>query len=168
KNHFESLAGPSAPKPRTSFDVPDHPGTLYAVATDKEMPTASVSVYSKMPLRDQTTVGSYREQIVERLFGGMLSARYSELAQKSDPPFLGASAGRGIFVRTKEVSSLSAGVKDDGIERGLDALFTEARRVERFGFTPTELDRVKRNVLRSLERAVAEKDTQQSSSLADE
>ena len=64
--------------------------------------------------------------------------------------------------RTKEVSTLSARVKDDGIERGLEALFTEAERVARFGFTATELDRQKRNILRGLERAVAEKDNQQS------
>ena len=66
------------------------------------------------------------------------------------------------------MSTLSAGVKEDGIERGLDALFTEALRVEKFGFTATELDRVKRNIMRGLERAVAEKDNTPSSSLADE
>ena len=49
-------------------------------------------------------------------------------------------------------------MKEDGIERGLEALFTEAERVARFGFTATELDRQKRNILRGLERAVAEKD----------
>jgi hypothetical protein len=121
-----------------------------------------------MPARDQTTVGAYRDQIVERLFAGMLSARFSEMAQKPDAPFLGAGAGRGQFVRPLEVSTLSAGVKEDGIERGLDALFTEALRVEKFGFTATELDRQKRNIMRGLERAVAEKDNTPSSSLADE
>ena len=98
----------------------------------------------------------------------MLSARFSEMAQKPDAPFLGAGAGRGQFVRPLDVSTLSAGVKEDGIERGLDALFTEALRVEKFGFTATELDRVKRNIMRGLERAVTEKDNTPSSSLADE
>jgi zinc protease len=168
KTHFESIPKSPARKLRPSYDVPDHPGTLYAIATDKEASGTSVAVYSKMPLRDQTTVTSYRRQIVERLFSGMLSARFSEMAQKPDAPFLGAGAGRGQFVRTKEISTLSAGVKDDGIERGLEALFTEAERVVRFGFTATELDRQKRNTMRGLERAVAEKDTQPSSPLADE
>jgi zinc protease len=168
KTHFESIPKSAAPKLRPSYEVPDHPGTLYAIATDKEASGTSVAVYSKMPLRDQTTVGSYRRQIVERLFSGMLSARFSEMAQKPDAPFLGAGASRGQFVRTKEISTLSAGVKEDGIERGLEALFTEAERVVRFGFTATELDRQKQNTMRGLERAVAEKDTQPSSPLADE
>ena len=62
--------------------------------TRKPRPRAS-RVYSKLPLRDPTTVGAYRQQIVERLFSGMLSTRFSEIAQKPDAPFLGAGAGRG-------------------------------------------------------------------------
>jgi zinc protease len=168
KSHFESIPKSPAVKLRPSYNVPDHPGTLFAIATDKEASGTSVAVYSKMPVRDQTTVGSYRQQMVERLFSGMLSVRFSEMAQKPDAPFLGAGAGRGQFVRTKEISTLSAGVKEDGIERGLEALFTEAERVVRFGFTATELDRQKTNSMRALERAVIEKDNQPSGPLADE
>jgi len=168
KNHFETISKSPAAKLRPTYDVPKQPGTLYAIATDKEASGTSVAVYSKMPARDQSTIGGYRQQMVERLFAGMLSARFSEMAQKPDAPFLGAGAGRGQFVRPLEVSTLSAGVKEDGVERGLDALFTEALRVEKFGFTATELDRVKRNIMRGLEQAVTEKDNTPSSSLADE
>ena len=168
KTHFESIPKSPATRLRPTYDVPAQPGTLYAIATDKEASGTSVSVYSKMPARDQSTIGAYRQQIVERLFSGMLSTRFSEMAQKPDAPFLGAGAGRGQFVRPLEVSTLSASVKEDGIERGLDALFSEALRVEKFGFTPTELDRVKTNTMRGLERAVTEKENTPSSSLADE
>jgi zinc protease len=98
----------------------------------------------------------------------MLSLRFSELAQKPDAPFIGAGAMRGVFVRSKEASLLNAMVKDGGVERGLRALFTETERVARHGFTATELERQKTNVLRSFERMVAEKDNRQSSSLAGE
>jgi zinc protease len=168
KSHFETIPKSAATKMRPTYGVPEQPGTLYAIATDKEASGTSVAVYSKMPARDQTTIGAYRQQIVERLFAGMLSQRFSEMAQKPDAPFLGAGAGHGQFVRPLDVSTLSAGVKEDGIERGLDALFTEALRVEKFGFTDTEIDRLKRNIMRGLERAVTEKDNTPSSSLADE
>ncbi len=168
KSHFETIPKSPATKLRPKYDVPEQPGTLYAIATDKEASGTSVSVYSKMPAREQETIRAYRQQIVERLFSGMLSARFSEMAQKPDAPFLGAGAGRGQFVRPLEVSTLSAGVKEDGVERGLDALFSEALRVEKFGFTATELDRVKRNTMRGLERAVTEKENTPSASRADE
>jgi zinc protease len=168
KSHFAGLTGPKTEKPRTVFPVPAQPGTAFAVATDKEMPSTTVEVYAKSPAQDQSTIGSYRKQIVDNLFGGLLSARMSELAQKPDAPFIAAGTGHGSFVRTAEATSLSALVKEDAVAKGIEALFAETARVAQFGFTATELDRQKQNILRSLERAVAEKDKQPSGQLADE
>ena len=169
KAHFAPIPAPRAPRRRPVFDVPDHPGTVYAITTDKEMTTTRVEVAHLLPAREQGTVGVYRQKMVDRLFSGMLSARLSDLAQKPDSPFIAASAGRGSFVaRTKEQTSLSAVVKEDGIERGLDALLAEAQRVSRFGFTESELDRQKQVTLRSRERLIAEKDNRESGSRADE
>jgi zinc protease len=111
----------------------------------------------------------YRQKIVDRLFSSMLSARFAELGQKADAPFIFAGAGRGGFLaRTKEAAQLNAMVKEGGIERGLDALVSEAQRVSRFGFTATELDRQRQNVLRRYERMTAEKENIESASRADE
>jgi zinc protease len=109
KAHFEPIPAAKAPKARPTYPVPDHPGTLYAIATDKEATSASVSVLHKIELRDPRTIGATRRQIVERLFSSMLGARFSELAQKPDAPFVGAGGGRGLFVRTKEVSYAERG-----------------------------------------------------------
>jgi zinc protease len=168
KEHFASLPATVTPRLRPTYGVPDHPETLYAIATDKEATMTMVAVYNKLPLRDPTTVGAYRQEIVEQLYTGMLNRRYSELAQKPDPPFMGAGSGLGLFVRSKEAFTLSAMVKEGGIERGLDALFTEADRVSRFGFTPTELERQKRDVMRNYERLFAERDKRPSATLAAE
>ena len=80
--------------------------------------------------------------MVERVFAGLLSARLDEIAQKPDAPFLDArdqprtlrALGRGDDARARWSP-------DGGVEKGLAALFTEADRVARFGFTQTELDR---------------------------
>src|SRR6267143_5107542 len=99
----------------------------------------------------------------------MLSGRFLELTQKPDAPFMYAGAGRAIFIgRTKDAASLNAAVKEGGIERGLDALLAEADRVSRFGFTATELDRQKQNLLRAYEQLIAEKGNRGSGSRADE
>jgi len=157
KSHFGSIAAPQAEKPRPTYDIPDHAGAIYALMTDKEMTSTSVEIENLMPARKQGTVGVYRQQIVDSLFSSMLSARFSEIAQKADAPFLGAGAGRQSFVaHTKDEASLEARVKEDGIEKGIDALLTEVERVSRFGFTASELDRQKQNILRSYERLVIE------------
>src|SRR6185312_104298 len=121
-----------------------------------------------MAARDQTTIGAYRQQTVERVFGGLLSSRFAEMAQKPDAPFLDADTSRGLFVNTAEATTLSALVPDGGVERGLSALFTEADRVARFGFTQTELDRYRRSLMKTFEQLAASNDEHTSVSLAEE
>ena len=169
RTHFSRLKSPAAPRTRPIYDIPDQPGTRYAITSDKEMTTTSVQISTLLPARQQGTVGVYRQEMVDRLFSAMLSARLSEITQKADAPFIQAFAGRSIFLaRTKESTSLNALVKEDGIDRALDALLAEVERVSRFGFTATELDRQKQTTLRSYERIVAEKETRESQSRASE
>ena len=121
-----------------------------------------------MSAREQVTIGAYRQSMVERLFGAMLSARLDEIAQAPNAPFLRAQTDRDLMVRTAEATALDALVAKGGVERGLAALFTEVDRVARFGFTETELSRMKLNLQRGLQRAVIEKDKSPSGPLADE
>jgi zinc protease len=167
--HFASIPAATKPRPRPTYDIPDHPGTVYAIATDKEATNTTVEVDNILPAREQGSMSDYRQRTVDRLFSGMLSGRFSELAQKADAPFIFAGGGRGSFLaRTKESATLVALVKEDGIERGLDALLGEAERVSRFGFTATELARQKQSVLLNYQRLAAEKDNTQSANLAGE
>ena len=169
KAQFASMPKPATPRPRPTYDVPDRSGTAYAIVTDRELTTTSVSVEHLLPTRPYGTVGVYRQRLVDRLFGSMLSARLAELAQKPEAPFVSAFAGRGAFIgRTKDSASLGALVKDGGVERGLAAVLDEAHRVARFGFTASELDRQRQTILRARERALAEKDNVQAASRANE
>jgi zinc protease len=168
RSHFGSIPMPASPRPRTNYDVPDHPGTRYAIATDSEATATIVGVTSLMAARDQTTIGAYRQQTIERVFSGLLSARFAEMTQKPDAPFLDAETNRGLFVRTTEATTLTALVPEGGAERGLAALFTEADRVARFGFTQTELDRYRSSLMQTFAQLASSNDEHTSGSLADE
>ncbi len=168
KDRFGAIPAPDKPRPRPEFQVPDHKDTLFAVATDPEATATTVGIYNMLPLREQTSVGAYRQMQVERLYTNMMDARLSELTFKSDPPFLKAGIDRGLFTRTKEAATLMALVGDGGIERGIEALVTESARAARFGFTAAELDRQKRETLRLYESAFAEGDKEESADLAAE
>jgi zinc protease len=52
QEHFAGLPAARTPRLRPVCDVPDHPETLYAIATDKEATNSSVSVFNKLPVRD--------------------------------------------------------------------------------------------------------------------
>lgn len=168
RDQFGGIPTPAGRKPRPDFEVPDHPDTRFSVATDPEATMTTVALYDMLPLREQATVGSYRQHQVERLYTGMLNSRLAELTLKPDPPFIRAGTERGIFVRTKEAASMMALVKEDGISRGLAALVTESARAARFGFTAGELERERREVLRGYESAFAERDKEESADLAAE
>ena len=168
--HFSSLEAPSPERARPAFDVPEHPGTKYAVVTDKETTETAVELSDLRPARNQGTVGGYRDLIRDQLFSGMLTGRLVELAQTANPPFFRAAANRSLFPapRSRDEAVLEALVAGDGVARGLDALVTELQRVARFGFTATELDRAKQAMMRDYERAVTESPDRESESRADE
>lgn len=168
RQHFSGLEMPEEVRPRETYPVPDHEGDLFAITTDPEAAMTSVGVYSKMPKQTRGTVGDYRDQLVEQLYHGMVNARLSELTQEADPPFLyGVSASAGI-VRSRDFYIQAAGVREGQVIRGLEALLTEAERADRHGFTQTELDRLKADLLRAYEQAYVERDKRESGSLAAE
>ena len=170
REHFSPLVSPSPERPRPAFDVPDHAGTRYAIATDTETTTTAVELSDLRPARNQGSVGGYREIMKDQLFSDLLGARLGEIGQSADPPFLRAAVARGLFSTptTKDEAVLEALVSNGGVSRGLDALVTELERVARFGFTASELARAKQAMLQSYERSAAESPDRESASRADE
>jgi zinc protease len=96
----------------------------------------------------------------------MMNERLRELGRAADPPYQSAFASSGELGRTKSAYTLFARVSNGGVERGLATLLTEARRVEKYGFAETELERAKIAFRRSLDRAYEERDKQESARYA--
>ncbi len=169
KKHFSGLKMPANPPKRVAPIIPSNKEPLIAVASDKEATGSDVELMFKLPVEKTKTVGDYRRDLMERLYMAMLNERLEEISQKPDAPFLGAGASKGSFIgRTTEAFTLGANVKDGGIDRGLEALLDEAKRVDQFGFLQSELDRAKQNLLRGYERAYAERDKTQSAAFVQE
>jgi zinc protease len=160
-------AGPDAPK-RPSFPVPAHDETLVSVVKDKELPATTVGVVYKLPRRPLISRADYRRHVVDGLYHTMVNGRLDELRRVTDAPFLFAASTTQSFVRPTDVFLQIAGVKQDGVARGLEALTREVERIDRHGFTRTELEREKGDLLRQMERAVREKDKVNSAQYAGE
>ena len=166
--HFAEMPPKQDTPERELYPVPDHEETLYAIASDPEATRSSVSVYFKRKPDPDKIVADYRDSIVEALYHRMFNQRLSELTQQADPPFIYGYSGAGQFVRTKAFYYLSAMVQDNGIPRGLEALLTEAERVKKYGFTPGELQRQKKSIMRSKEKRYKERDKTESRRYASE
>jgi zinc protease len=169
KAHFGPIPRPANPRERKIYDIPERDGAVFAILADKEATSSSVDFDTLLPASEQATVGAYRQHIVDALFQGMLSARLDEIAQKPAAPFVGAQVSRAPFIaRTRDDASLSALVKDGEVDKGLEGLIAEAKRVEQFGFTATELEREKVDTLRAYERMLTQTQARTSVSHADE
>ena len=112
KAHFGPIPAPRLARPRPAYTVPDAPGHALHRRHRQGSQGHDRRGRPQDAARDQRTVGAYRQQMVERLFSGMLSERLDEIAHKPDAPFLAARTSRGLFVRTAEATTVQALVTD--------------------------------------------------------
>jgi zinc protease len=148
--------------------VPLHKEALINVTSDTEVTSTSVQLLYKHAADGNSTVGDYRRSLVQNMFSRMLNDRFEELSRKADAKFLAAGAGGDSLSPKVQTYGLSARVKDDGIGAGLTALQLEARRVNQYGFTASELERTRRSIASIYERAYNERDKNESGSFAQE
>ena len=157
--HFDKWLGPVDPKPRNSFGVPDQPGTLTAVTSDKEAPYTLIQLVCKTDPLKPSLQKDYRIGLAYQLVSTMLNQRLEELKEQANPPLLFSAVQYGsLGTREKEGLQLVGLVPETGIELGIQTLIAENERVIRFGFTQGELDRQKKQFLSSYENAYNERD----------
>jgi len=166
RERFSQIPAPSTPLERPYYYVPSHEETYFALATDPELPTAQVGILTMQEPDTLQTIVDFRNSLAESLANRMLNGRLSEIAQRADAPFLGASTGRSGFVRTASAWQLGAAVEEDGHQAGFTAILVEAERAARHGFTPGELEREKADMLTGYQRAYNERDNRFSSGIA--
>ena len=160
KEEFASLPAATKPKPRPVVPVPPHAEELFTIETDPEATTTAVSIVTELPRRNDATMRDQRRAISEALYNVMLNARLDELRRTPNAPFSSASSRTGHFVRSTDSFTQTAITKEGSVEAAYSALAEELLRVERHGFTPTELVRAKSDVLRSFQRAVQQRPTE--------
>jgi zinc protease len=167
-DHFSQISKDKNAPPRRFYEIPDHLETYFAIATDPEARFSRVGIYHKLPSQSEVTIQDYRHMITEQLHHRMFNQRLRELTESADPPFIFTSSQKANFMRTGDIYIVSAVVKDNGIVRGLETLLTELKRIDRYGFTESELKRTKAEALREMEQAYRERDKIRSESLAAE
>ncbi len=154
------------PTPRPVFEVPNNKEPLIGIATDPEAQRNSVMVYFKHDIvePEDKNVDYMRDLLVHRLYNDMINARLNELVQKENPPYIvGYSAYTGM-TRSKDAYMSVAYARDNEVLTALGAVLQENQRVLQHGFTQSELDRTKKDILRGYEKAYKEKDKQKNNS----
>lgn len=169
KKHFEKLKNPGKERERINFDIPGRVKSEGLVVTDKEATNHYVQIYyATTKLKTETTLADYRESIIKTFFTTMLNQRLQELTQQANPPFIYGASSLGDFLRGHESYRAIAVIGKAGVEPTVKAIIEENERARKYGFTSTELERVKKTVLRNVERAYNERDKSESANYASE
>lgn len=147
KKLFKSIKPVKNPKERIYYEIPENQEPTVTIISDKEAKGVKVSIYIKNEERDAITLKDYKQVLLQKLYTGMLRQRLSEVALMPNAPFLSSSAGIGNFLGNMDCYYLRASLKEDNINKGIEALFTESERAKQYGFTASELERYKEYLL---------------------
>ncbi|HEY8027452.1 MAG TPA: insulinase family protein [Burkholderiaceae bacterium] len=167
--HFSHLKNPVHERPRAYAKVPTRDKSLGMVVTDKEATTNAIAIrYPTYEVPPDTTIGDYRRSLIRNIYTTMLGQHLQELTQQADAPYLGAYSGIGSIAPGYESFSSTIILGRAGIEPAIKAAIAETERVRQFGFGAEELERTKKNLLRSYEEAYKERDKSDSAGHAAE
>ncbi len=173
KELFSAIVMPENPAKVETVDVPDNAQPIVIIDKDKEQRVNVIEMLFKheaTPDSMKDNMAYLIQQYAINSAMGMLNARLSEYAQKAESPFVSAdgSYGQYLFAKTKEALDLSAMPKDGQTKEALAAVYREALRAAKFGFTATEYQRQKSNFLSALDKTYSNKDKRYNAQFCDD
>ena len=173
KEMWSDIPAPVDPAERIYYQVADNKEPIVAVGTDKEFP-ANVLIfgYKTDPMPNQmkeSAMGLVMKYMV-RFVSLMMNERLNDIAEQPNAPFMNADANYGEYLisPTKEAFQFESQYKDNEWRRAVEALATEARRAQLYGFTEEEYDRAKKNVESRLDNQLKGKDDRKNDQLVQE
>jgi len=158
---------------REYYPVPDNKEPIVAIASDKEARNTQIMMFYKhdpMPDELKNTQAGYIMEYILSAASSMMNQRFSEIIQKPDAPFTSAYAyNDDYFVsKTKDAWTVISGSAEDKIEEALAAMVRETERVKRHGFTASEYEVARTNILKRYEDSYNNRDKQKNSSYSQE
>ena len=164
---FEDIPAPIDPAERTRFEVADNAEPIVSICTDPENTNYNISVYYKhdpVPNEEKGDITYWLKGYIDELAATMYNNRLEELTQKANPPFIFGYGYYGTFFvsDTKDAWTSLAYAKDkEGIDEALNAIVAENKRMQQYGFTASEFERAKADLMKRIESQYDERDKQE-------
>lgn len=164
---------PENPAERVYYQVEDNKEPLVGIASDPEQPYNILAVMwksDKMPDEIKLTQMGYIESLIKTIITSALDQRMNELAEQADAPYIQAGAGFGeyLLAKTKENFLIQVVFREREWQRGLNAAMGVVLSAAQYGFTESEIERVKADILSGMESAYNERDKRKNRSIVSE
>lgn len=172
KELFSKIEKPVNPAERVYYPVADNEKPIVAFGSDKEQDKYVAQImfkYDALPDSLKGTMADVTTTYLLDMAQMMLQIRLNEQGQKADAPFAAASAFYGEFImaKTKQAFQFAMLPKGNSFDEGLKAVYREALRAKRGGFTATEYARCRTEYLSQLEKAYNNRNQQENKTLAE-
>jgi len=171
KTMFADIPAKANAGERPIYEIQNNIEPIISYVKDPEAKFTRIDLEYKhdvMPADMRLSFNGYMVGVVNQLISAMLSERFEEITQQANAPFVAGFAGYSDIVKSKDAFQLIA-IPNEGRElEGLKALLLEAEKVKRFGFTNSELERAKTNLLKGVETAYNDRENQKNNALVRE
>ena len=165
--YFSSFAPRTAETPEIEFGDVQHKGVQVFHHHEAETgnTTVTIEVLSKEPLKPDN-LASRKERLKKRIADQIVQNRLDERIGTPGTPGTSAGIGSGLFVKQIAYAMISADGAPHEWKAMLGFLEQTLRQALAYGFTASELERVKKDVISNLEQADSQKATRNSKALA--
>ncbi len=156
---------------RPIYPIPNNVEPIIAVVKDPEARMTRIELEYKhdvLPDAVKTSMAGYMKGVIDNLISTMMGYRIDEITKQADAPFVGGYAYYGELVKSKDAFQFLAVPKEGQELAGLKAMLLEAEKMKRFGFTNSELERAKTDLLKRIENAYNDRENQKNRNLVQE
>lgn len=170
---FGKIPMPENAAVREYYPVPDNEEPIVAIATDPEATSTQIMMFYKHdPIPDEIKLSQAALVLnyIKSAASSMIRERFQEIVQKPNAPFTSAYAYDGDYfvAKTKDAWTVVGGAAEDKIKDAVAAMVRETERMRRFGFTASEYERARTNILKSYEDNYNNRDKQRNQSYSQE
>ncbi len=166
KSTFADIPAVENPKEKEVIRIPDNQEPVVKIHTDPELTTTNIEVYWKsepLPKEMNSTVNGVAVELMKDVISTIVNERMSELSTNPNAPFLSLGFGFSGMTETCEATIGSATSKDGKALESFTALLTELKKIQLYGFTDSELERAKNEIISQYESVAKAADTRKNS-----
>ncbi len=173
KSIFSEIKMPENAAERYYIPIEKNSEPIIAMATDKEQPYAQTYIFMKHdPVLPEEKEGlDYMlTDFANSAISIMMESRFAEMTQSAEPPFVRASMQDDDFFLSKTEGALTGVVMSSEAEyvKGVTSLYREMLRAIRGGFTASEFERAKAEILTYVESQFNQREKKKSASYCSE
>ncbi len=150
RKNFKKLRNPKHARERQYYGVPAHRDTLTAIVTDAEATNLDFSFFRKMEgMSAITTKEAYQAYLMRVFFDRLASERFRRVSE-TETPFRSGSLSVSNLLGSTDALAGGTSLYREQIAEGVKGYVVEQERIMRYGFTPSEIEKVRKNYMMQL------------------